>query len=153
MRRANRSTDPGDDGGSAPIEFIFAGLVLLVPLVYLMIALGSIQSHALGVEAGARHLARTIATSSDADDARARAGAVMAAIAREYGMDPERVRLAIDCRPAGAACPSAGATLVVTLESRVSLPLVPEVLGWDQVASIPVRADAVQKVSRFWGEP
>lgn len=152
MRRASRWTDPCDRG-SAPIEFIFAGLVMLVPLVYLMVALGAIQGQALGAETGARHAARAIATAADADDARARADAVLETVAREYGMDVERVELDLECRPAGASCPAAGRTLVVTVTSRVMLPLVPPVLGFERIASIPVEATAVQKVSRFWGEP
>ena len=48
---------PGDEG-SAALEFILVGLVLLVPLVYLIVALGSIQGQSLGVETGARQLAR-----------------------------------------------------------------------------------------------
>ncbi len=52
--------------------------------------------------------------------------------------------------PAGASCPEAGATLVVTVQTRVALPLVPPVLGLDRLASIPIEASAVQKVSRFW---
>ena len=49
-----------DDDGSAALEFILVGLVLLVPIVYLVIALGAIQGQALGVETGARQLARAI---------------------------------------------------------------------------------------------
>ena len=52
--------------------------------------------------------------------------------------------------PTGGACPEAGATLVVTIRTTVALPLVPPVLGLDRLASIPVEASAVQKVSRFW---
>ena len=48
-------------------------------------------------------------------------------------------------------CPEPGATLVVTLRTRVALPLVPPLFGLDELASIPVEATALQKVSRFWG--
>lgn len=146
MRRWNPSTE-ADDDGSAALEFIIVGLLLLVPLVYLIVSLGVIQSHALGAEAAARHLARTVATSEDTADA----DRVLAAVIEEYGMDAEDVDVAVGCIPAGAPCPEAGATLVVTVASRVALPLVPPVLGLDRLASIPVEASAVQKVSRFWG--
>ena len=55
-----------DDVGSAALEFITVGVVLLVPLVYLIIALGTIQEQALGVDAAARHTARAIALAPDA---------------------------------------------------------------------------------------
>lgn len=150
MRRSNPSADRDDDG-SAALEFVIAGVVLLVPIVYLVIALGAIQSSALGVEASARHLARAIASSPDAATADERAARITAAVAEEYGMDAGGLTVAATCRPAGADCPEAGATLVVRVSTSVTLPLVPPILGLDKVARVPVEAVAVQKVSRFWG--
>ncbi|WP_341998593.1 TadE family protein [Microbacterium sp. LWH7-1.2] len=144
-------TDPlGDDRGSAALEFILVGLLLLVPLVYLVVALGLIQGQSLGAEATARHVARAVSTASDADDARARADAVLAAVSREYGLDD--VDLSFDCTPSGAACPRAGATLHVSVRATVTLPLVPPVLDLDRIAAIPIEASAAHKVSRFWSE-
>ncbi|WP_274645668.1 TadE family protein [Microbacterium sp. C7(2022)] len=133
------------------LEFILVGLVLLVPLVYLVITLGSIQGQSLGAEAGARHIARAIALSSDSDEARDRTDRILAAVVEEYGIDDSAVEIALHCRPASADCPSAGATVVVTVRTSVSLPLVPPVLGLDRIASVPVEASSAQKVSRFWG--
>jgi Flp pilus assembly protein TadG len=158
MRLWRRSTDAvrtGDgaedpERGSAALEFILVGMILLVPLVYLIVALGLIQGQSLGAEAGARHIARAVSTSTDADAARGSADRILRSVIDEYGLDPETVTVALDCRPAGASCPEPGATLVVTVRTRVSLPLVPPLLGLDRLASIPIEAAAVQKVSRFW---
>lgn len=154
MLPSNRWTDDGetDDRGSAPLEFILAGLLLLVPLVYLVVTLGLVQEQALGAEAGARHIARAIATSTSPADARERADIVLASVVDDYGMDAASVGLSLECRPVSAVCPSAGATIVVTLSSRVALPLAPPVLGLDDLATVPIEASAVQKVSRFWTE-
>lgn len=156
MRRERASTerviDPRvDDEGSAALEFILVALVLLVPIVYLIVALGAIQGQALGVETGARQLARTIAESPDAATADARAARVRDAIVAEYGLDPAAVDVDVSCSGAAAECPDAGAVLTVTVTTSVPLPLVPPVLGLDQVARVPVQATSVQKVSRFWG--
>lgn len=156
MRRSNRWSDrlraaASGDGGSAALEFIAVGVLMLVPLVYLVVALGQIQGQALGAEAGARHVARAIAAAPDAETASGRADAVLRSIVDEYGIDPDEVELSLSCRPAGSACPEAGATVVVTIATRVALPLVPSVLGLESLASVPVEASAVQKVSRFWG--
>lgn len=148
MRRANPWTD---DEGSAALEFIFGGLILLVPIVYLVVALGMIQGQTLGAEAGARHVARAIATSEDGADAEARTDAVMATVVEEYGLDPGAVDIAVRCT-GSSACPAAGATVVVTVTTSVSLPLVPPALSLDRLASIPVEASAAQKVSRFWSD-
>lgn len=140
------------DRGSAPLEFILAGLVLLVPLVYLVITLGLVQGHALGAEAGVRHIARAVATATNPDEARERGAAVLASIAADYGMDAAATDLRVECRPAGSPCPAAGATITVTLRTTVSLPLAPPVLGMDRLMTIPIEASTVQKVSRFWSE-
>ncbi|MGV9193345.1 TadE family protein [Microbacterium sp. MC2] len=149
MRLWNRSVD--DDSGSASLEFIVIGVVLLVPIVYLIVALGAIQAAALGADAGARHLARAIATAPDARTADERADRILAAIVDEYGLDPDQVDVAATCRPTGTECPEAGATLVVTVAASVPLPLVPPVLELDTLVRVPVEAVAVHKVSRFWG--
>lgn len=141
---------PTDDDGSAAVEFIFVGLLLLVPVVYLVVALGEVQQEALGVESGARHIARAISTASDVGDADARAESVLATVVEEYGIEPGDIEVDVDCA-AASACPSAGATVVVTVRSTVALPLIPPILGLDHLARVPVEATAVQKVSRFWG--
>lgn len=153
MRRSNRSIDTRDDAerGSAALEFIIVGLLMLVPLVYLIAALGLIQEQSLGAEAAARHVARAMSTASGSDDARQRADRVLASVGEQYGL--EDLDIAFECMPAGAACPAAGATLAVTVATRVSLPLVPPVLGLDELAAIPIEATAAHKVSRSWGEP
>lgn len=149
MRPPRASID--DDAGAAALEFILVGLVLLVPVVYLIVALGAIQAHALGIEAGSRHIARAITTAPDAGSADARAQAILASVTAEYGIDPDAVQVSVSCRPAGVACPSAGATLLVSLSTAVPLPLVPSVLDLDRVARVPVQAVTAHKVSRFWG--
>ncbi len=157
MRRSSPSTESvearaaGDDErGSAALEFIMVGLLLLVPLVYLIVALGIIQGQSLGAEAAARHIARAVSTATDPQDARARAGAVVAAVREEYGLDD--VDLALACSPSGAICPRAGATLHVRVRTRVALPLVPPVLDLDRLTAVPIEASAAHKVSRFWAE-
>jgi hypothetical protein len=151
MPRLSPSTET-DDGerGSAALEFILVGMLLLVPLVYLVVSLGLIQEQSLGAEAGARHIARALSTAEDADAARRSADLVLRSVVDEYALDAEEVDLSLECRPAGGSCPEAGATLVVTVRTRVALPLVPPVLGLDRLASIPLEASAAQKVSRFW---
>lgn len=149
MRRWNRWAT--DDEGSAALEFITVGLILLVPLVYLIAALGVIQEQTLGIEAAARHTARVMSLAPDAETAAARGEQVLAGIVAEYGIDPDAVDVALTCVPAGAGCPAAGATVTVTVATRVTLPLVPSLFGLDQSTAIPVEAAAVQKISRLWG--
>ena len=141
-----------DDSGSAALEFIVTGLILLVPLVYLVIALGSIQEQALGAEAAARHTARAIGQADDAASAAARAESVLASVIDEYGMNPAATSFSLQCRPAATPCPAPGATVIVVVSTRVALPFMPPILGLDQSSAIPVEAAAAQNVSRLWGQ-
>ncbi|UWF76877.1 MULTISPECIES: TadE family protein [Microbacterium] len=137
--------------GSAALEFIVVGLLLLVPLVYLVITLGAVQEQTLGAEAAARHTARVIGQAPDAETAAARGDAVLASVVREYGMEADAVQVSMSCAPATDPCPDAGAVVVVTVRTRVSLPLLPPLFGLDRLASIPIEAQAAQKISRLWG--
>ncbi len=148
MRRPRRSVN---EDGSAALEFIAVGVILLVPLVYLVIALGAIQEQTLGAEAAARHIARVVSRAPDAVTAAERSDAVLAGIVDEYGLDADALEMTLVCTPAVVECPSAGATIIVTVATRVQLPLVPEMLGLDRATAVPVQAEAVQKVSRLWG--
>ncbi|WP_144873616.1 TadE family protein [Microbacterium sp. 1.5R] len=142
-----------DDRGSAALEFITVGVILLVPLVYLIVALGSIQEHTLGAEAAARHLARAIALVPDAASAADYGDRLVASIADQYGIAPGTLEVSVACAPRTPECPAPGALVTVTVATHVPLPLVPSVLGLDTAASIPVEGTAVQKMSRLWGTP
>ena len=136
-----RALTRGDEG-SAALEFLTVGMIMLVPLAYLVIALGQIQAQALGVEAGARFAARTIAAGQGDPDA------VLASVTGQYGI--EAFDADVTCVPASASCPEPGATIQVTVTARVPLPFMPPLLGLDRLSSVPVQATAVQKVSRYW---
>lgn len=140
-----------DDVGSAALEFITVGVILLVPLVYLVIVLGAIQQQAFGVEAAARHTARAIATAPDTEAAGGRSDAVLGSIIDEYRLESADVRVSVECTPVGTGCPTAGATVIVTVATRVRLPFVPAIFGLDDALAVPVEASAAQKVSRMWG--
>lgn len=151
MRRA-RALIGGEDG-TAALEFIALGCVLLLPLVYLVLALGTVQRGALGAESVARHVARVVSHAPDVDAARTAAGAVVQSTAAEYGLDEDAFLIEMTCAPATSACPAAGTMLTVVVRARIALPLAPPILGLHDVAALPVEARAVQRVSRSWGTP
>jgi Flp pilus assembly protein TadG len=142
-----------NEDGSAALEFIVVGVILLVPLVYLILTLGAVQENTLGAEAAARHAARAMGQAPDAVTAASRADAILANVIDEYGMEADSVVVSTACSPASVECPSSGATVIVTVSARVSLPFVPPLFGLDTLAAIPVEAQAAQKISRLWGTP
>lgn len=151
MPRRRPSTDRllGDERGSAALEFIVGGVILLVPIVYLIVTLGIIQSHALGVEATSRHVARAVASAESVEDADARAAAVLDSLVREYEIDADTLAVDVSCVGRPAECPGAGETVRVTDAASVPLPLVPPVLGLDEATRVGVESSSVQKVSRY----
>lgn len=84
-----------DDAGSSSLEFIAVGVIMLVPLLYLVIAVGSVQEQSLGVEAAARQAARAIASAPDIAAAADRGEEVLDGIVAEYGIDSGAVDVSV----------------------------------------------------------
>jgi hypothetical protein len=139
-----------DDDGSAALEFITVGVILLVPFVYLVLILGAVQEHALGVETAARHTARVLSAGPDAETATERGEAVLQSIADQYGIDRGSLAVTVTCQPAGEECPASGSMVTVTISASVRLPFVPPIFGLDGAAVIPVESTSVHKTSRSW---
>jgi hypothetical protein len=139
----------GDDG-SASLEFLVAGFVLLVPVVYLMLAVSAIQAGALAVEGAARQAARVYVQAPDeAAASEAAARAVEFALA-DHGVDPGSASVSIACDH--APCLSRRGSVTVTVALVVPLPLMPPVIVGDIPLAVPLDAAATQRVSRFWRE-
>ncbi|MDR6865456.1 Flp pilus assembly protein TadG [Microbacterium resistens] len=140
-----------DERGSAALEFIVVGVILLVPLAALVLTLGAVQDRLLGAESAARHTARLVSTASGPEEAERRARQAIETSMEEYGMDPAETDLVVRCIPTGLECPAAGATVVVTVSTGVELPFIPAVLGLDRIGTIPVQASAAYRVPRVGG--
>ncbi|QEO16280.1 TadE family protein [Agromyces intestinalis] len=134
------------DTGSASLEFLTVGLLMLVPLVYLVLAVSAIQAGSLGVEGAARHAARVAVLT--ADDPRAAVERAVHVSLDDYGITAGEASVTLDCDP---GCREPGARVRVDVVARVALPLVPELPGLEQVGSVTVQGTATQTVSRFAG--
>lgn len=142
--------DDTDERGSLSLEFIMFGVVVLVPFVYFIIALASVQQSMLAADAAARHVARGISLATNADEADARASAVLDTIWQQYSLAPDDVSVAVSCTPADIPCPSAGAIVHVEIGIRTPLPFVSGVPGLERLASVPVHAEAINRMSKAW---
>ena len=158
MRRWRRSAAEAAhallrERGSASLEFITCGLVLLVPLVYLVIALASLQAASLAAEGAARQAARVYVDQPTRSAASASAErAVLFALA-DYGFTRDQAAVDIGCRPALGDCLARRGAVTVTVRVSAPLPLVPDVLNVREATTIPVQAEATQLVPRFGGAP
>lgn len=118
-----------DDRGSALIEFIWLGLILLVPVVYLLLAVFSVQSASYGVSAASRAAGRAFVLAPDQPTAYARAQQAAAVALSDQGVDAGAVDLRVSCRPDPQRCLSPGSTITVVVGTARALPLVPDLLG------------------------
>ena len=140
-----------DDDGSASLEFVTAGMILLLPLVYLVLAMSSIQAGALAVEGAARQAARVFVQSADIASASAAAARAVDFALADHGIEPGEASVEVSCAPQPAECLTRQGFVTITVELSVPLPLVPPVLVGDFPLAIPLHATATQQVSRFWG--
>lgn len=140
-----------DDEGSASLEFVTVGMVLLIPLVYLVLVMSAIQAGALAAEGAARHAARVFVQSPTVATAQASAATAVEFALSDHGVDPDSASVAISCNPVPANCLTRQGFVTVRVDLTVPLPLVPPVLSGNFPVAVPLRATATEQVSRFWG--
>lgn len=139
------------DDGSASLEFITAGMILLVPLVYLVVALSQIHSGEYAVTGAAKQAARIFVLSEDAAHANRGMAEAISVTFADYGIPRERAQVSVRCaHGSGDACLVRGEVVTVRVRADIALPLVPDVLDLDRAASVTVEGQTTQKVSRFW---
>ena len=153
MQRSRPSTEEflDDESGSAALEFVTAGLILLLPMVYLVLVMAALQAGALAVEGAARQAARVfVQAETDVDAEAAAARAIEFALA-DYGLESSAATVAISCRPEPSDCLTRQGFVTVEVGVSVALPLTPPALSVDAPLAIPLSATATQQVSRFRG--
>lgn len=138
----------GDDG-SASLEFITTGILLLLPLVYLILTMAALQGAAFAVEGAARQGARVFTQADNIEAANAAARRATTFALEDYGLESAPTALTVTCSPDPDDCLRRAGTVTVTVTVSVVLPLVPPVLDLSVPLSVPVEASATQTVSRF----
>jgi Na+-transporting methylmalonyl-CoA/oxaloacetate decarboxylase gamma subunit len=137
------------DGGSATIEFVAVGILLLVPLVYVVISLSRIQAATFAADSSAREVARAFVTAAEEDDGRRRASIAVQLGLRDQGFgNPADGDLAIECETS-TACLTPGSQIRVLVTVRVILPGVPRFLGRALSTDVTVRARQAAVVDQF----
>lgn len=148
MRRLNRLLRSlgrrlRDDRGSASLEFLGLGVLLLVPVAYGALTLGQVEQAVLGSELGARNAARVVA--ADGTQRLALAEQHVALALGNHGLDPEAASVEVRCAPT-PDCAVAGETVTVTVRYELGLPLLAGTSGW---LSIPIESSSTFPQQRF----
>ena len=122
-----------EDSGSAIIEFVFVAVIVMVPLVYLIAAVATVQRNTLAVTQAARNAGRAYATSETPAQAQARVDAAVRLALADEGLPNDTtvrfVRAGADCdAPQVRPRLAPGAEFTICVIRRVRLPAVPSVL-------------------------
>jgi len=123
--------------GSALVEVVWLAILLLVPLVYVVLAVFEVQRSAFAATAASRAAARAYVLAPSVPEAEQRARAAGQVALADQHVDPAGTRLTITC---GGTCLAPGSVVHVVVSGQVALPLMPPVFG-DQPPSIRVQAE------------
>ena len=97
MRR--RDARRHDEQGSALVEFVWLAMLLLVPLVYLLLAVFDVQRASFGAAAASRAAGRAYALAATDDEGLRRARDAATVALDDQGVT-EPVDLRVTCEPA-----------------------------------------------------
>ncbi len=135
------------DRGSASLEFITAGVLLLVPLVYLVLVCGRVQAASLAAEGAVRQAARVFVTAESLPLANARAEQAVGDALADFSFRRADATASIRCTPVASACLTSRNWVTVAVTVDVVLPFVPSILGLDKFARVQVSSATTQRVA------
>jgi Flp pilus assembly protein TadG len=126
-----------DQSGSVVVEVVWLAVLLLVPLVYVVLAVFEVQRGAFAATAAARAAGRAYVLAPTPAEGELRARAAGRIALADQGVDSRRSLMTVSCRP---ACLVPGSVVLVRVRHQVALPLLPTALG-GQTPSIRVEAE------------
>jgi hypothetical protein len=118
-----------DERGSALVEVSWLSILLLVPLVYVVLAVFDVQRSAFAVNAATRAAGRAYTLAPDQGEAAQRARAAAEVAMEDQGLHLPAGAMSLGCEPDPGDCLSPGSVVRVRLVYQVRLPLVPDALG------------------------
>jgi len=116
----------GADQGSAILEFLVVGLLILVPLLYVLLTVLRVESAAMASTQAVREAGRAFMMSDTQEQGRRAAQAAVALAMADHGLAVPASALRITCAP---ACLTPGSVLHFHLDWTVDLPWLPPPLG------------------------
>nr|WP_231713068.1 hypothetical protein [Arthrobacter sp. zg-Y769] len=118
------------------------GLLLLVPVVYLVITVGQVQAASFAVVGAADAAAKVYAAAPDTGSAEQRAAEAAELALSDFGLQSDGLLMDISC---SEACLAPGSTVTVSVRFEVPLPGLP----WTAGTPVVVDAESAQVVERF----
>lgn len=133
----------GREEGTALIEVTWLAILLLVPLLYIVLAVFEVQRSAFAVSAAARAAGRAYSIAPSESEAMDRARAAAEVALSDQDLNIERSHVVVTCSPAPDDCLSPGGVIRVDVSYPVALPLMPSALSGNTPA---VRVEATHSV-------
>lgn len=118
-----------DERGSALVELTWLGILLLVPMLWIVLGVFEVQKGAFAVTSAARAAGRAYALAPNDALGQARAEAVVRQALADQGLEDAPVTIRVTCRPVPADCHSGTSVITVQVFSSVAVPMLPDVLG------------------------
>lgn len=116
----------GEDG-SALVEVVWLGVLLLVPVLWIVLSVFEVQRGAFAVTSAARSAARAYSLAETDVAGQDRARTAIRQALDDQGGDDRGFRFEVTC--GGGDCHVPGAVITVRVWTNVDLPLLPAVLG------------------------
>jgi Flp pilus assembly protein TadG len=114
--------------GSALVELVWLGLLLLIPLVWIVLSVFDVQRGAMGVSNAARAAGRAYALAPSDALGQARDEAAARQALADQGLT-EEITVEVTCTPYPNSCHQGTSVVTVRVSTATPLPLVPELLG------------------------
>lgn len=119
----------GSERGSGLVEMVWLGLLLLLPLLWVVLSVSEVQRGSFGVSGAARAAARAYALAPDDAAGERRARAVARQALADQGLRDVPLEVTITCSPYPRACHTGTSVITVRIASAVDLPLLPDLFG------------------------
>ena len=118
-----------DQRGTAVVEFVWLALILMVPLLYVLLAVFETQRSAYAASAAARSASRAFVGAPDPSTGFARARAAADLAFADQGLAATGFVLRIRCEPRPEQCLTPGSVVTAAIGTAAALPLLPAVFG------------------------
>jgi hypothetical protein len=115
--------------GSALVELCWLGILLILPVLWIVMSVFQVQRGAFGVSAAARAAARAYVLAPDDATGLVRARAAARLALADQGVHDVVPVVRVTCTPYPGDCHQGTSVITVSVHSRVVLPLMPDALG------------------------
>lgn len=134
------------EDGRAVVEFVFLGVLMLLPLVYLVLTAARLQAASFAASLASREAGRAFVTGRDEADALERAHTAAGLAFADFAFD-RGTSLEVSCD--GSPCLRPEGSVSVRTSIAVELPLIPDFIAGRVPSAVTITSTHLQSVDRF----